>query len=92
MTNDEILKLYSSNDLHFEGVTGGTLFHHRRILSDGELLFLVNSSTAMPLTGSLITKGADAFELNTLTGDIYGYSNTKTGNDINCSFSLPTGR
>ena len=88
--NGEIIsELFSSDGITFKDVTGGTLYHHRRILSDGQLLFLVNSSTATSLTGSFKTKGADAIEMNTLTGEKYGYANRRSGDEISCSFSLP---
>jgi hypothetical protein len=89
LSKDEILKLLGSPSLKFEGVTGGTLYHHRRKLTDGEVLFLVNSSTASPLSGSFKTKGADAIELNTLTGERNGYPNALNGKEISCNFSLP---
>ena len=38
----------------------GHLYHHRRVLSDGQLLFIVNSSLEKPLKGSIKIKGADA--------------------------------
>lgn len=89
LTTDETAKLLSSKEISFKGVSGGTLYHHRRILSDGEILFLVNSSTAEPVTGSLKTTGKDAVEMNSLTGQIYGYPSNKSGGEISCSFSLP---
>ena len=49
----------------------------------------MNSSTESSLTGSFKTKGTDAIEMNTLTGEIYGYPTTQSGDEISCSFSLP---
>jgi hypothetical protein len=89
LTDDVISKLFYTSELFFEGVTGGTLYHHRRILSDGELLFLVNSSTVSSLTGSFKTRGGNAIEMNTLTGEIYGYPVKISGDEFSCSFSLP---
>ena len=89
LTNDKIFGLFSSRDLKFEGVSGGTLYHHRRILSDGQLLFLVNSSNTEPVSGSFKIKGADAIEMNTFTGETYGFPNRQNGNEISCSFSMP---
>jgi alpha-L-rhamnosidase len=89
LTGQEISKYFNSDGLSFEDVSGGDLYHHRRILSDGELLFLVNSSTSLALTGSFKIRGADVVEMNTLTGEIYGYPKKLTGKDVFCSFSLP---
>ena len=46
---------------------GGILFHHRRRLDDGELLFLVNTSIQAPSTGTIQSnlKGVEAWNLYT---------------------------
>jgi len=86
----EIINKYFNNiKLSFEGVTGGTLYHHRRILSDGQVLFLVNSSLSEQMSGSLKTNGKDALEMNTLTGEIYGYPKKLSGQDIMLTYSIP---
>ena len=87
--NSEILKLLEPQGITFEGVSGGTLYHHRRILADGQIIFLVNSDIDSPLKGSFKTTGVDAIEMNTLTGETYGYPNSQSGREISCSFSLP---
>jgi len=79
----------SDQNLKFENVKGGTLYHHRRILADGQLIFMVNSDLTSQLTGSLETTGKGAAELNTLTGEIYGYANNEENGRINLTFSLP---
>jgi hypothetical protein len=86
----EIINKYLSNiKLSFEEISGGTLYHHRRIMADGQLLFLVNSDIRQQLNGSLKTKGKNALEMNTLTGAVYGYPNQQTGEDITLSYSIP---
>jgi hypothetical protein len=89
LTPEIISKYFTSPDICFSDVKGGQLYHHRRILSDGQVLFLVNSSLNESATGSLTTRGADALELNTLTGEINGYENTQEGRNVNLSFNLP---
>jgi hypothetical protein len=89
LTADVTARLFASGNISFENVMGGTLYHHRRILSDGQLVFMVNSSTAEPLSGSFKTSGTSAVEMNTLTGEIYGYQSSRSGNKISCSFTLP---
>jgi hypothetical protein len=89
LTPDETAKLFGSVDLSFENVQGGTLYHHRRILSDGQLVFLVNSSTSESVSGSLNTKGTAMVEMNSLTGGIYGYPAKQSGNQVSCTFALP---
>ncbi len=62
LTDEVIQKLFSSPQIAFNDVMGGTLYHQRRILTDGQLIFLVNSSLESPVTGTFKTKGADAIE------------------------------
>jgi len=88
--NREIIsKYFTDKNCEFTNVSGGDLYHQRRILADGNVLFMVNSSLTKPLTGSLNIKGADAVEMNTLTGKIEGYPNSQDGENIKLSFSLP---
>ena len=47
---------------------GGTLFHMRRQLDDGQLLFLVNSSKEETCHTRMITRGADIVHLDPFTG------------------------
>ena len=89
LTQEVIYKYFNNLMLKFEGVTGGALYHHRRILADGQVLFLVNSSLTQQLNGSLKTNGKDALEMNTLTGEVYGYPNRLNGEDIYLSYSIP---
>src|SRR5665647_3771553 len=89
LSGEVINKYFSNNNLNFEGSTGGTLYHHRRILSDGQIIFLVNSSLNEKLNGSLKTNGKDALEMNTLSGEISGYPNSQTGKDLSLSYSIP---
>jgi hypothetical protein len=89
LSGEVINKYFSNNNLNFEGSTGGTLYHHRRILSDGQIIFLVNSSLNEKLNGSLKTNGKDALEMNTLSGEILGYPNSQTGKDLSLSYSIP---
>jgi hypothetical protein len=84
-----VSKYLGNTDLEFEATTGGVLYHHSRVLADGQVLFLVNSSLTGSLSGSLKTTGSDAVEMNTLTGEIYGYPNQLVGNKISLSYSIP---
>ena len=89
LSREVIDKYFSNIKLSFEGVTGGDLYHHRRILADGQVLFLANSSLSEQLNGSLKTNGKDALEMNTLTGKVSGYQHKITQEDIYLSYSIP---
>jgi hypothetical protein len=47
---------------------GGTLFHMRRQLDDGQLLFLVNSNKTETCHARMITRGADLVHLDLISG------------------------
>ncbi|MCX6252866.1 MAG: glycosyl hydrolase, partial [Bacteroidia bacterium] len=89
LTPEIMSKYFTNPDLGFDGVTGGALYHHGRVLADGKILFLVNSSLTESVNGSLKTKGKDAVEMNTLTGEISGYTNKSIGDEIGLSYSIP---
>lgn len=88
LTPEVISRHFTGKDINFSGITGGNLYHNRRILSDGQVLFLVNSNLSEELSGSLKINGADALELNTFTGDITGYPYTPEDKTLTLSFNL----
>ena len=84
-----ISKYFNNKNLRFEEMTGGTIYHHRRMLSDGQIIFLANSSLTEKATGSFTTKGKDVLEMSTLTGSISGYTNEVNGDNVSISYSIP---
>jgi hypothetical protein len=88
LTPEVISKYFTSSDMSFETFTGGVLYHHRRKLNDGQLIFLVNSSLKEPVRGSLKIAGKNALEMNTFKGDVYGYSNQPSGDRISLSYNI----
>ena len=81
-------KYYTNSSISFSGVAGGDLYHHRRVLADGQVLFLVNSSLDEPLAGRVKVKGAGVIEMNTLTGEANQYPATVEGEFQNIYFDL----
>ena len=69
--------------------TGGMLFHQRRILDDGQLLFLVNSSLEETSKGELLVRGSSARVLDAITGKIKPYPASQAGDKIKITFDLP---
>jgi hypothetical protein len=67
----------------------GILFHHRRKLDDGEILFLVNTSIDQPATGVISSgaKGVEQWHLD--TGEITGYPFARPGEEIKFRYDLP---
>jgi hypothetical protein len=89
LTPEVISKEFANVDLNFEKVNGGVLYHHRRQLADGQVIFLINSSLTESVSGSLKTAGFDALEMNTLTGEINGYLNEQSGDNVSLNYSIP---
>ena len=87
--NQEVLDILSENqDLDFEVINGGNLFHHRRILQDGQLVFLSNADMTEKTAGSFNLTGGDALLMNAFTGEILDYPETSGDGELTVSFSL----
>lgn len=78
-----------SDDFSFISLSGGDVYHHRRELTDGRLVFLANSSLEEAGTGTILISGCDALEMNTLTGKVTDYWETDNGGKIMVDFDLP---
>jgi hypothetical protein len=67
----------------------GILFHHRRQVADGEILFLVNTSIEHPSSGVVLSglHGAEAWNL--YTGETKPFPYAKLGTGIWAKFELP---
>ncbi len=68
--NEQIIAIFENQDciIRQEPEAGGQLFHQRRILSDGQLLFLVNSSLDESASASISMRGRQLVEIDLLTG------------------------
>jgi hypothetical protein len=88
--DDEVIsKYFTSQGFICSAGTSGELYHQRRKLADGDILFLVNSSMTESSEGAISTKGTDAIELNSITGEMNGYPCSQSGDMTTISFSLP---
>ncbi len=88
LNSQSIQSYFKNSNLKFENVNGGNLYHHRRVMEDGQIIFLTNSSMDDKTTGSLIVTGKDAILLNAFTGEIVDYPEVKDGKNVRISFSL----
>lgn len=71
-----------------EGDTG-LLYHHRRQLADGDLLFISNTSIDAPAAGVVETPMAGVTAWNLDTGKTEPYAFTSAGGVTRAEFSLP---
>jgi hypothetical protein len=72
-----------------ERSVAGKLFHQRRRLKEGELLFLVNSSLEERSRGSFVTAGKSVRRLDAMTGAAAPYPWTAQGERVKVEFALP---
>ena len=78
-----------ASDITFDIKQQGNLFHHRRTMDDGYVLFLANTSETEAAKGNIVLNGEDAIELNTLTGELFDYPETSKGKQIEINYELP---
>jgi len=75
--------------VHRQGHDKGILFHHRRQISDGQILFLVNTSIEAPCAGSFESDMKAVERWDPYTGDVGSYPFENMQDGVNADFSLP---
>lgn len=83
-----------AKNLLLDGVfaeTAGKLFHQRRRLDDGELLFLVNSSLEQPARAAGRLTGRRLHRLDLFTGALRAYPAKSVAGKLEFSAELPPG-
>jgi hypothetical protein len=68
---------------------GGDLYHHRRVMNDGQVLFLSNASMVSPAKGTVYAKGKDVLLMDLATGQISDYPEEQQADKISLSFDIP---
>jgi hypothetical protein len=86
LQNDE-----KNDEFHIERAAGdqGILFHHRRQVADGQILFLVNTSITNSSSGVVFSKLPGVECWNLYTGEIKPYPSAKLEGGISAKFDLP---
>ena len=67
----------------------GILFHQRRRLADGQLLFLVNTSIEQPSAGSFTTSLRGVEQWDPATGQVRPYPFSREATGLTAHFNLP---
>lgn len=86
---ETIDKYFTGKNLRFSDVSGGALYHQRRQLSDGQILFLVNSDLEETCTGTVTLAGKSVIEMNTLSGKICRYESSSEEGNLRISWNMP---
>jgi hypothetical protein len=68
---------------------GGKMFHQRRRLEGGELLFVVNSSLEEKLDAAVKARGRSVRKLDLFTGKVSGYEAEESGGSVFAKIELP---
>ena len=68
------LKLLSRDEFTMNDQTkNGMLYHQRRILDDGQLLFVVNSHTSQKAAAEITVEGKYVTKMDLVSGEMYSY-------------------
>lgn len=68
-----LMRMDMSSDITFLFDNEAGLYHQRRQMKDGQILFLANSSLTETASGAVRLDGTDAIELNAWSGEILDY-------------------
>jgi hypothetical protein len=71
------------------GGDAGNLFHHRRVVGDGEFLLLVNTSIEAPSAGVVASPARSVQQWDPRTAEVSAYPFEKTGAGVTARFELP---
>ncbi len=69
----------------------GILFHHRRELDGGQILFLVNTSLEHPTRGSVHARAGSMERWDPSTGEVEDVAFQRAGSTLVATFDLPPG-
>ncbi|HEY4936642.1 MAG TPA: hypothetical protein VII44_08680, partial [Puia sp.] len=90
--DNSIISIYFSNkefSIQYNEEQNGDLYHYRRKLMDGELLFLSNASLTHSTKGSFTMNGGDLLLADLFSGEIYKYPNHKVHTGSSADFEIP---
>lgn len=91
IVDKQVFNILKSTNIQFmepEKISG-KLFHHRRELDGGQILFLANTSLKEWSTGTLMIKGKSIHELDLMNGEVKSYYSKIKDNFLEISFDLP---
>lgn len=89
LTDEDIAAYFGNETIRFGKMNGNDVYHHRRKLTDGNIVFLCNSNTTENASGEFTISGKDAIEADTETGMFYDYPEKETNSKVTLTFDLP---
>lgn len=87
---DVLNKYFRSDVIRFADNVAdqGRLFHMRREMKDGQVLFLTNTSDSVRISGEVTIDGADVLQLNALTGAITDYPEVAKDGKVTIKYDI----
>ncbi|MEI8114710.1 MAG: glycosyl hydrolase, partial [Bacteroidia bacterium] len=83
------LKLLTRDEFTMNDKTGnGMLYHQRRILDDGQILFLVNSHPTKKAAASITVEGKYVTKLDLVSGKVYSYPSKAENGKVSFQIDL----
>ena len=91
LNDSEVLEAINSEKIKFihPEKINGKLFHHRRDLEDGQLVFLVNTSNNEWSAGSFFVTGESVYELDLESGELKSFPYEIKSGSLEIAFDLP---
>ena len=90
-SNQDLSSWFNQEEIKIETINGdpNLIFHQRRILDDGELLFVVNSSETKTADIQISWQGKYLYEVDLLTGSLHEYDHKSKQNQLRTTIYLP---
>ncbi|MCD8192946.1 MAG: hypothetical protein LUD74_00020 [Tannerellaceae bacterium] len=86
---EAIAQSFQNDKIKFQDISGNDLYHHRRTYTDGELVFLVNSSLTETAKGQLSLGVNSMIEIDGMSGEMFAYPCEQQGKHAMTTFELP---
>ena len=90
--NDTVAKqLLAQSDFTISESTtvSGELYHQRRVMDDGQILFVVNSDTAKSVSATVNAKGKSLVKMDLITGECYRLPAKEENGEQTFEITLP---
>lgn len=84
-----VLKLLASDEFSMSDLgSTGTLYHQRRVLKDGQLLFVVNAHPSEKTSAEVTMHGKYVTRFDLLTGSVYSYAAEASNESVSFQVDL----
>jgi hypothetical protein len=89
LTDEAALMLLNRKEFVMNDLSqNGMLYHQRRILDDGQILFVVNSHPTKKATATITVEGKYVCKLDLVSGKVFGYPSTSENSKVTFQIDL----